>query len=191
MLFKNKNIGPIGDISASASIHDARLDIYPFLMDVDRYQLALSGLYGVDGAMDYYVSILKSPLPLRFGVRVWNGGSDGKMRYALGKARYLDSGIPVYSESVDSVQVNIASVIRNIFQRGVQLAKGAERHTLPAEDFEFSPLEREKVEQFILDTRQKEEEEEFFGDFDAWMDNEIEKDALQLSTTLKSKKKKK
>lgn len=191
MLFKDKNIGPIGDISASASIHDARLDIYPFLMDVDRYQLALSGIYGVDGVMDYYVSILKSPLPLRFGVRVWNGGPEGKMRYALGKARYLDSGIPVYSESVDSVQLNIASVIRNIFQRGVQMVQGATRHTLPAEDFEFSPQEREKVEQFILDTRQREEDEEFLGDFDAWMDNEIEKDALKLSNTLKNDKKKK
>ena len=187
MLFKNKNIGPIGDISASACIHDGRLDIYPFLMDVDRYQLALSGIYGVDGIMDYYVSILKSPLAMRFGVRVWNTGPGEKMRYALGKARYLDSGIPVYSQAVDSVQVNIASVISNIFQRGVQMAQDAGRPRLPAQDFEFSPEEREKVEQFILDTRQKEEEEEFFGDFDAWMDNEIEQDALKLSKTIKKK----
>lgn len=181
MLFKDKNIGPIGDISANASIHDARLDIYPFLMDVDRYQLALSGIYGVDGVMDYYVSILKSPLAMRFGVRVWNGGPGGKMRYALGKARYLDSGIPVYSQAVDSVQVNIASVIRNIFQMGVQLAQGSARPHAPAQDFELSPEEREKVEQFILDTRQKEEEEAYFEDFDAWMDNEIAQDALKLS----------
>lgn len=180
MLFKNKNIGPLGDISASASIHDARLDIYPFLLDVDRYQLALSGIYGIDGVMDYYVSILKSPLPLRFGVRVWNNGAGGKMRYALGKARYLDSGIPVYSGTVDSVQVNIASVILNIFQKGAQIARSSLRHLPPDPDFEFTEAEREKVEQFILDTRQKEEEEEFFEDFDAWMDNEIEKERKKL-----------
>ncbi|MBQ7268285.1 MAG: hypothetical protein IJS62_00320 [Bacteroidales bacterium] len=188
MLFKNKNIGPLGDISANASIHDSRLDIYPFLLDVDRYQLALSGIYGVGGIMDYYVSILKSPLPIRFGVRVWNGGEGGKMRYALGKARYLDSGIPVYSGVVDSAQVNIASVILNIFQKGVQMARVSARHVTPDSDFEFSASEREKVEQFILDTRQKEEEEAFFGDFDAWMDREIEQDALVLSKKIKKKK---
>lgn len=191
MLFKDKNIGPIGDISASASIHDSRLDIYPFLLDVDRYQLALSGIYGLGGVMDYYVSILKSPLAMRFGVRVWNGGPGGKMRYALGKARYLDSGIPVYSEVVDSVQVNIATVIRDIFQKGTQMALTSSRQLPQLPDFEMSSEEREKVEQFILDTRQKEEEEEFFGDFDAWMDNEIEKDAMQLSQTLNTGKKKK
>ena len=110
------------------------------------------------------------------------------MRYALGKARYLDSGIPVYSGVVDSAQVNIASVILNIFQKGVQMARVSARHVTPDSDFEFSASEREKVEQFILDTRQKEEEEAFFGDFDAWMDREIEQDALVLSKKIKKKK---
>ena len=65
MLFKNKNIGPLGDISANASIHDSRLDIYPFLLDVDRYQLALSGIYtaayGFGGYSDELV-YLNSPV---------------------------------------------------------------------------------------------------------------------------------
>lgn len=182
MLFKNKNIGPIGDMSVSASIHDSRLDIFPFLLSVDRYRLALSGMQGLDGSMDYYASILKSPFPIRFGVRVWATPS-GKTRFALGRARFLNESVPVYSEQVDSVQINIAQAIKNIFLQGIRASsafKDGPAYVYTPSREELPLEEQERMEQFIMETQQREAEEEFFDDFDAWLDKEITRDAKAI-----------
>ena len=117
LLFKNKNIGHIDDLNVDAVVHDGKLEVFPFELGVDRYKIALHGMQGFDGTMNYHASLLKSPFLILFGVNMY--GTLDNWRFSLGRARYRDGKVPVFTQQVDSVQVNIGRSIRNIFRMGV------------------------------------------------------------------------
>lgn len=121
LLFKNKNIGHIDDLNVSAVVHDSKVEVFPFELGVDRYKLALRGMQGLDNTMNYHVSILKSPFLIPFGINMY--GTLDNWRFSLGFPKYREGKVPVYSKEIESVQVNIAQSIRNIFQKGVDEVK--------------------------------------------------------------------
>ncbi len=117
LMFKNKDIGHIDDLSVDAVVHDSRLEVFPFELGVDRYRLALRGMQGFDGSLSYHASILRSPFLVKFGVNIF--GTLDNWKFALCRARYRDGSVPAYTTQLDSVQINIARSIRNIFNNGV------------------------------------------------------------------------
>ncbi len=120
LMFKNKNIGQIEDLDVNGFIHDGRVEVFPFIIGVDRYRLALCGMQGFDGNLNYHVSILKTPLPLRFGINMY--GNLDKWRFSLGRAKYRDGKVPVFTEQIDTMQINIVESIRQIYRKGVKAA---------------------------------------------------------------------
>ena len=118
LLFRNKNIGHIDDLSVDAVVHDSKLEVFPFELGVDRYRLALQGLQGFDRSMYYHISILRSPFLLRFGINLF--GSLDNWKFQLGRARYREGRVPAYTQQLDSVQINIARGIRDVFDSGVR-----------------------------------------------------------------------
>ena len=120
LLFKNKNIGRIEDLDVNGFIHDGRVEVFPFIIGVDRYRLALCGMQGFDKQLNYHVSILKTPLPIRFGINMY--GNLDKWRFSLGRAKYRDGKVPVFTEQIDTMQINIVKSIRQIYRKGVRAA---------------------------------------------------------------------
>lgn len=118
LLFRNKDIGHISDLHVDAVIHDSKIEVFPFELSVDRYKLALLGMQGFDKSLYYHISVLSSPLPIRFGINVF--GSLDNWKFSLGRARWRDGLVPAYTRQLDSVQLNIAEGIRDIFNTGVQ-----------------------------------------------------------------------
>ena len=118
LLFRNKNIGHIDDLTVDAVVHDSQLEVFPFVLGVDRYRLALRGTQGFDKTMYYHVSILRSPFLIRFGINLY--GTLDNWRFSLGRARYREATVPVFKDQLDTVQVNIAQGIRHIFDKSVQ-----------------------------------------------------------------------
>lgn len=121
LLFKDKNIGRIDDLTVDAVVHDSKLEVFPFELGVDRYRMALHGRQGFDGSMNYHLSLLKSPYLLLFGINMY--GTLDNWRFSLGRARYRDGKVPAYTQKIDSVQVNIGRSIRDIFRLGVDNAR--------------------------------------------------------------------
>ena len=120
LMFKDKSIGKIQDMSVQGLISDNVLEVYPFVLGVDRYQLAMSGLQNFDQSFNYHVSVLKSPIPFRFGVDLFGNFDDWDWR--LVKARYRDANVPVYTKELNTMQVNLITSIHDIFDRGVEEA---------------------------------------------------------------------
>ena len=120
LLFKDTKIGHIDDMSVEGVIGDNTLEIFPFILGVDRYQFALSGLQNFDQSFDYHLSVLKSPIPFRFGIDVY--GNFDKWHYRIGKARYKSMDVPVFTTRIDTLQYNLVSSIHDIFNRGVDAA---------------------------------------------------------------------
>jgi hypothetical protein len=120
LMFEDKNIGRIQNLYVDAVVGNNRVEVYPFLLGVDKYKLALAGTQGFNGNLNYNVSILESFLPFRFGINIF--GNLDKIRFSLGRNRYRNGMVPSFTADLDTMQVNLLDVIRNVYDRGVQNA---------------------------------------------------------------------
>lgn len=80
----------------------------------------MSGLQNFDQTFKYHVSVLKSPIPFRFGINIF--GNFDNWKYRIGKAQYKNTNVPVFTAQIDTLQMNLVSSIHNIFTKGVDLA---------------------------------------------------------------------
>ncbi len=118
LLFRNRETLDIDNMNVDALIHDSRIDVFPFVLGADRYKLALRGTQNFDRSMYYHISILKSPLPIRFGLNIY--GTLDDTRVSLCRAKYKDGSVPAYTAQLDTMQFNLASAIENVYGRGVE-----------------------------------------------------------------------
>ncbi len=120
--FKNNGDLKINSMSVEGKIADNELEVFPFLVDVDRYELALSGLQNLDMSFRYHISVIQSPLVFKFGVDLYGKDFDN-LKFRLGKAKYRNAkDIPVFSKTIDESKMNLSKSIRNIFDTGVEQA---------------------------------------------------------------------
>jgi len=121
LFFKDKNIGDIEDLDVDAVIENSMVEIYPFTIGVDRYRIALMGVQGMDKSMRYNASIIRAPLlPIRFGVNIF--GTLDDFRFSIGRSKYRNGEVPVFTQELDDIQYNIGDAIRNVYERGVENA---------------------------------------------------------------------
>ena len=120
LMFKDKDSSNIESLSIRGIIKDNQLEIFPFLLKIDRYSIAASGLQNFDQRFKYHLSALKSPIPFKFGVNL-NGTFDD-WRWKLGKTKYKNRRIPLFDDQVNSLKLNLTTAIHNIFEKGVEQA---------------------------------------------------------------------
>lgn len=119
--FKNREKAIIDKMSVTGMVRDNTLEVFPFVLDVDRYMLAASGIQHFDESFNYHISIIRSPLPVKFGVNIWGDDFDN-LQYAVVKAKYKDANVPVFTKQLDTVQYSLLASIHNIFEVGVEKA---------------------------------------------------------------------
>lgn len=121
LMFKNKNQVYVDNLEVNGLIQDNRLEVFPFILDVDRYKLALSGTQNLDQTFRYHVSVMKWPLLFKFGIDL--SGDFDKFKFHLGKAKYRkEKKVPVFTKVVDESKANLKDIIHNIFRRGIDKA---------------------------------------------------------------------
>lgn len=124
LMFKNKKRNLIDKISIEMLIRDNQIEMFPFIMQIDRYKTAISGVHKLDMNFNYHISVLKSPLPFRIGVDVFGNLDD--FDFKIGRAKYKSEFVPRYIELVDTTRVNLRMTIADISKRGIEAAaKGA------------------------------------------------------------------
>ena len=117
--FKNKNELKIDRMTVEGQIADSRLEVFPFDLNIDRYEIALSGVQNLDMSFRYSISVLKSPLVFKFGVDLYGTDFDN-LKFKIGKAKYKNArSIPAFSATIDKEKVNLSNAIRHIFEKGV------------------------------------------------------------------------
>lgn len=118
LLFKNKKDGYIDHMSVEGMISDNVVEIFPFVLKMDRYTMAMSGIQNLDMSFKYHVSLIKSPFLIRLGLDI-SGDDFDDIKLRLGRAKYKNANIPVFSKVIDDTKVNLVSSIKNIFKKGV------------------------------------------------------------------------
>jgi hypothetical protein len=121
LMFKNKKEGLINEMSVEGIISDSMLEVFPFIVKLDRYTLALSGIHNMDESFRYHASLIKSPFLIKLGVDVYGDNFD-EMKFKIGKAKFKNTNVPVFSSVIDTTKVNLVNSIRNIFDKGVEAA---------------------------------------------------------------------
>lgn len=121
LLFKNKKEGKIDHMTVEGLIKDNVVEVFPFVLKVDRYTLAMSGLQNLDMSFKYHVSVLKSPFLIRLGIDLY-GPDFENFKFRIGKAKYKTTKIPVFTAVIDDARINLLSSIKGIFEKGVEAA---------------------------------------------------------------------
>lgn len=120
LLFKNKKEGHIDSLMIEAAIKDNKLEVFPFILNVDkRYKLGLGGVQNMDMSYQHHISVLKSPLLIRFGMNL-SGPDYNHMKFKLGKAKYKEGKLESFTEAINDTKTELKSSIENIFKTGVE-----------------------------------------------------------------------
>ena len=121
LLFKNRKDGIIDHMSVEGMIADNVVEVFPFVLQMDRYTLAMSGVQNLDMSFRYHVSLIKSPFLIKLGLDLYGTDFD-HIKFSLGRAKYKDPNVPVFSKVIDDTKINLVSSIENIFKKGVDAA---------------------------------------------------------------------
>lgn len=127
LLFRNRREAVIDNMSVTGMIRDNTLEVFPFVLAVDRYVLAASGIQNMDESFRYHFSVIKSPVLVKFGVNMW-GQDFNHIKWGLGWPKYRSANVPVFTSQMHDVQYNLLGSIHNIFDIGVERAMEENRN---------------------------------------------------------------
>ena len=118
--FKDRTGGHIDHMSVEGLIADNMIEVFPFVLKVDRYTLAMSGVQNLDSSFKYHVSVIESPLPFRVGIDL--SGNFDDFSFRIGRPKYKSADVPVFSQVIDETRINLRESIRDIFRQGIDRA---------------------------------------------------------------------
>ncbi len=130
--FKNRQRNLIDRISVNLLVRDNRIEMFPFVVEMDRYKAAVSGVHKLDMSFDYHISVLRSPIPFRLGINIF--GTLDKFKFRIVRARYKDENVPSSVDLIDTTQVNLRRTITDIFRRGARNASLSDLKIVPKVD---------------------------------------------------------
>lgn len=84
--FKNKKRNVIDKLETHLVLQDNQIEVIPFLMEWDRYKAIIGGTHSTDFTYNYHLDMLKSPIPIDFGVNLSGKSSD--FHYKISKCKY-------------------------------------------------------------------------------------------------------
>ena len=91
----------------------------------------------MDMSYRYHASLIKSPLLVKLGMDIYGDDFDN-MKFKIGKAKYKNRNVPVFSTVIDDTRINLVESIRNIFDKGVDAAINENRKMKAIEDHKKS-----------------------------------------------------
>lgn len=121
--FKNKADNTIKRMNVEMTVSDGLMRVYPFAFNIDRYRLGVSGFNDIAMNFDYHISVLKSPLPFKFGINI--SGSPKKYKVRFGGAKYKEDTAIESVNIVNNARINLIDQIENVFKRGVRNSRFA------------------------------------------------------------------
>ena len=114
--FKNKERNIIDSVAVNLSVEDETIEVFPFVLTMDRYVLAAGGTQRMDSSFDYHISLLESPILFKVGIDI-TGNLNGKMKYKITKAKYKDITKATRRSHIDSTALDIRLNIDNMYIR--------------------------------------------------------------------------
>ena len=113
--FSKKTQNKIDSLSTEITIFRNEIDVYPFLLSIDKYQAIISGRHNLDLTYDYNISLIK---PIRIGLDII--GLEDRLKYKVGKAKYATMFQPEKQKVVESKILELKTLINKTLQENVK-----------------------------------------------------------------------
>jgi hypothetical protein len=109
--FNKQTHNKVDSLSAEFTVFKQEIDVYPFLIVMDKYKAVVAGRHNLDMSFDYHISVVDSPLPVKFGIDIT--GTLDDMKYRPAKCRYPELYRPVARGEVKNSQLDLRKLIRD------------------------------------------------------------------------------
>ncbi len=113
---KTKNV--IDSLNVEMTMFRNQVDLYPFVVSMDKYQAILSGYHNLDMSYNYHISLTKCPLPMRLGLNIYGNMDD--LKFKLAKCQYRRLYKPKQQGVVDEQILSLKKIISSSLQAGVK-----------------------------------------------------------------------
>ncbi len=110
MLIRKKGDLNISDMDIQVAVHDNVLRLYPFSFGMEKYRFALLGENDLAQNMYYHLSVLKSPIPFKFGINIKGTFDNPKFRF--GGAKYKENEAREMVNLVEDQRINFVKAMR-------------------------------------------------------------------------------
>ena len=118
LMFSKKTQNKIDSLSTEITIFRNEIDVYPFLLSLDKYSAIISGRHNLDMTYDYNISLVK---PIRIGLDII--GLSDKLKFKVGKAKYATLFKPERQNVVESNIMELKTLINKTLQANVKEGK--------------------------------------------------------------------
>jgi hypothetical protein len=122
--YKNKERNVIDSVDVEVIVYKKQIELYPFLLHMDRYKIAMGGVHKLDMNMSYHVSVLESPLPRQLGVDIKGNMNDiaaNPMKHIkLVKPRYATTFTPEKRGATKTAEEEIRDQIRAALRKAAE-----------------------------------------------------------------------
>ena len=126
LMFKNKKHNMIDHMSVELQVDSSQIILYPFIFNIDRYKLGVMGSNDLNLNMNYHVSVLKSPIPFKFGINIT--GNFDNMKIRLGGAKIKENTVVERMAISTDARINLINQIEGVFRRGANSSRDNSLH---------------------------------------------------------------
>ncbi len=115
--FSKKTFNKVDSLAAEFTVFKQEIDVYPFLIVMDKYKGVVAGRHNMDMSFDYHISVVDSPLPFKLGIDIT--GTLDDLKYRLAKCRYAELYRPAARGEVQNRQLELRRMIREALTQGL------------------------------------------------------------------------
>ena len=134
--FKKKTKNVVDSLSVEMTVFRNEVELFPFMVSMDKYRAILQGMYKIDGKGAYDISVVQTPFPLRLGLHIEYPVEKKKKGVVITKPKYSLTLFPRLKPSdrisrkgvVDDKVMELKQVISQSLKRSV-------KEQAPREDF--------------------------------------------------------
>ena len=116
--FKKQTENKVDSLSVEMTVFQKNVDLYPFLVSMDKYKAVVAGHYVIKENYDCHLSLVESPLPARLGLNVY--GHPDKMQYKLEKPQYATLFYPEKRKVVEEETLKLKQMIAQALKSNVK-----------------------------------------------------------------------
>ena len=118
MMFNKKTENIVDSIAVEMTVFRNEVDVYPFLISMDKWQAVLSGRHNLDNSFNYHISLTDCPLPVRLGLDV--KGTFDDLEFDLVPCKYKALYKPDKQGTVEKQTLALKKIISDSLKDNVK-----------------------------------------------------------------------
>ncbi|MFO7369264.1 MAG: AsmA-like C-terminal region-containing protein [Bacteroidales bacterium] len=116
--FNKKTENRVDTLSAEFTVFRDEIEVFPFLIVMDKYKAVIGGRHNFDLSFDYNISVVDCPLPIKLAIDV--RGTTDEIKYVpLTASKYPEFYRPKRKNVVENKQLELRKLIRESLTKNV------------------------------------------------------------------------